>query len=116
MQRTINETERRRQKQIAYNLEHGLVPTALNKSKASIIGQTTVVVNNKGKLERAYIENEVINYAADPVVQYMSKEELQKAIAKTRKAMDVAAKDFNFAEAARLRDEMFALEKILNSK
>ncbi len=116
MQRTINETERRRQKQIAYNLEHGLVPTALNKSKASIMGQTTVVVNNKGKLERAYVENEVINYAADPVVQYMSKEELKKAIVKTKKAMDMAAKEFNFAEAARLRDEMFALEKLLNNK
>jgi len=116
MKRTIQETERRRLKQIAYNHEHGLVPTALNKSKASILGQTTVVVNNKGKLERAYVENEEINYAADPVVQYMSKEELQKAIAKTRKAMDVAAKEFNFAEAARLRDEMFALEKLLNSK
>jgi excinuclease ABC subunit B len=116
MQRTMNETERRRQKQIAYNFEHGLVPTALNKSKASILGQTTVVVNNKGKLERAYVENEVINYAADPVVQYMSKEELQKAITKTRKAMDAAAKEFNFAEAARLRDEMFALEKLLNNK
>lgn len=116
MQRTMDETERRRQKQIAYNLEHGLVPTALNKSRESILGQTTVVVNNNGKLERAYVENEVINYAADPVVQYMSKEELQKAITKTRKAMEAAAKEFNFAEAARLRDEMFALEKLFKEK
>jgi excinuclease ABC subunit B len=113
---TIDETERRRQKQIAYNLQHGLVPTALNKSKASIMGQTTVIVDSKGKLSRAYIENESINYAADPVVQYMSKEELQKAITKTRKAMDVAAKGFDFVEAARLRDEMFALEKLFGSK
>lgn len=116
MQRTINETERRRQKQIAYNYEHGLVPTALNKSRESILGQTTVVVNSKGKLEKAYVENEVLNYAADPVVQYMSKEELKKAIAATRKAMETAAKEFNFAEAARLRDEMFALEKLLKEK
>lgn len=116
MQRTIDETERRRQKQIAYNLAHGMVPTALNKSKESIMGQTTVVVDSKGKLARAYVENETINYAADPVVQYMSKEELQKAIIRTRKAMDVAAKAFDFAEAARLRDEMFALEKLFNSK
>jgi excinuclease ABC subunit B len=116
MQRTIDETERRRQKQIAYNLDHGLVPTALNKSKESIMGQTSVVVDSKGKLSRAYVENETISYAADPVVQYMSKEEIHKAIARTRKAMDTAAKAFDFAEAARLRDEMFALEKLLGSK
>ncbi|MFY9310435.1 MAG: excinuclease ABC subunit UvrB [Bacteroidia bacterium] len=116
MQRTIDETERRRQKQIAYNLANGLVPTALNKSKESILGQTSVVVDSKGKLSRAYVENETINYAADPVVQYMSKEEIQKAITKTRKAMDAAAKAFDFAEAARLRDEMFALEKLFSSK
>jgi excinuclease ABC subunit B len=116
MQRTINETERRRQKQIAFNLQNGLVPTALVKTKESILGQTIMMVNGKGKLENAYVENEVINYAADPVVQYMSKEELQKAITRTRKAMDAAAKEFNFAEAARLRDEMFALEKLFKSK
>ncbi len=116
MQRTIDETERRRQKQIAYNLANGLVPTALNKSRESILGQTSVAIDSKGKLTRAYVENETINYAADPVVQYMSKEELQKAINLTRKAMDAAAKAFDFAEAARLRDEMFALEKLFGSK
>ena len=116
MKRTIDETERRRQKQIAYNLDNGLVPTALNKSKESILGQATVIVDSKGKLTRSYVENETVNYAADPVVQYMSKEELQKAITRTRKAMDQAAKEFDFAEAARLRDEMFALEKLFSSK
>jgi excinuclease ABC subunit B len=116
MRRTIDETERRRQKQIAYNLDHNLVPTALNKTKASIMGQSTVIVDAKGNLARPYVENEVINFAADPVIQYMSKEELQKAITKTRKAMEVAAKEFDFAEAARLRDEMFALEKLFASK
>ncbi len=116
MQRTIDETERRRQKQIAYNIANNLVPTALNKTRESIMGQTSVVVDSKGKLARAYIENETINYAADPVVQYMSKEELQAAITRTRKAMDAAAKAFDFAEAARLRDEMFALEKLFGSK
>jgi excinuclease ABC subunit B len=116
MRRTIDETERRRQKQIAYNLEHGLVPTSLNKTKASILGASTVVVDAKGNLARPYVESEKINYAADPVLQYMSKEELQKAINKTRKAMENAAKEFDFAEAARLRDEMFALEKLFSSK
>lgn len=116
MQRTIDETERRRQKQIAYNLDNGLVPTALNKTRESIMGQTTVIVDAKGNLAHAYVESDVINYAADPVVQYMSKEELQKAITRTRKAMDAAAKAFDFVEAARLRDEMFALEKLFSSK
>ncbi|OFY87541.1 MAG: excinuclease ABC subunit B [Bacteroidetes bacterium RIFCSPLOWO2_12_FULL_35_15] len=116
MQRTIDETERRRQKQIAYNLDNGLVPTALNKTRESIMGQTTVIVDAKGNLGHAYVESDVINYAADPVVQYMSKEELQKAITRTRKAMDAAAKAFDFVEAARLRDEMFGLEKLFASK
>ena len=116
MQRTIDETERRRKKQIAYNFDNGLVPTALNKSRASILGQTTVIVDAKGNLVRPYVENDTINYAADPVLQYMSKDELQKAITKTRKAMDVAAKAFDFVEAARLRDEMFALEKFFSTK
>ena len=116
MQRTIDETERRRKKQIAYNFDNGLVPTALIKSRASILGQTTVIVDAKGNLVRPYVENDTINYAADPVLQYMSKDELQKAITKTRKAMDVAAKAFDFVEAARLRDEMFALEKFFSTK
>ena len=116
MQRTIDETERRRKKQIAYNFDNGLVPTALVKSKASIMGQTTVIVDAKGNMTRPYVENEDINYAADPVVQFMSKEELQKAITRTRKAMDAAAKAFDFMEAARLRDEMFELEKLFSSK
>ncbi len=116
MQRTIDETERRRKKQIQYNFDNGLVPTALNKSNASSMGQTTVVVDAKGNLARPYVESEEINYAADPVVQYMSKDELQKAINRTKKAMEAAAKEFNFAEAARLRDEMFALEKLFSSK
>lgn len=116
MQRTIDETERRRQKQIAYNIENGMVPTALNKTKESIMGQTTVIVDSKGKLARPYIENETISFAADPVVQYMSKDELKKAITKTRSAMDIAAKGFDFIEAARLRDEMFALEDLIKNK
>ena len=116
MKRTIDETERRRKKQIAYNFDNGLVPTALNKTRESIMGQTTVIVDAKGNLVHPYVESADINYAADPVVQYMSKEELQKAITKTRKAMDAAAKAFDFVEAARLRDEMFALEKMFSSK
>jgi len=89
---------------------------SLNKTKESIMEQTSVVVDSKGGLSRPYIENETLNYAADPVVQYMSKTDLQKAITKTRKAMEVAAKAFDFIEAARLRDEVFALEKLFKTK
>jgi excinuclease ABC subunit B len=116
MKQTIDETERRRQKQIAYNIANGLVPTALNKSKESVMGASSILVDAKGNLARPYVENEKVDYAADPVVQYMSKEELNKAILRTRKAMEAAAKGFDFIEAARLRDEMFALEKMFASK
>ena len=116
MKQTIDETERRRQKQIAYNIANGLVPTALNKSKESVMGASSILVDAKGNLARPYVENEKVDYAADPVVQYMSKEELNKAILRTRKQMEAAAKGFDFIEAARLRDEMFALEKMFSSK
>jgi len=116
MKQTMDETERRRQKQIAYNIANGLVPTALNKSKESVMGASSILVDAKGNLARPYVENEKVDYAADPVVQYMSKEELNKAILRTRKQMEAAAKGFDFIEAARLRDEMFALEKMFSSK
>ena len=115
MRRTIDETERRRKKQIEYNFKHNLKPMQLVKSKQSILNQSSVA-GRKTATPKAYYENEQINYAADPVVQYMTKEQLQKAIAKTRKAMEVAAKDFDFIEAAKLRDEMRGLEAMLDKK
>ncbi|HVA97982.1 MAG TPA: excinuclease ABC subunit UvrB [Bacteroidia bacterium] len=115
MKKTMDETQRRRKKQIAYNFEHHLTPTSIIKSKDSIRQQASIS-NGKSKQNKAYSEPEIINYAADPVIMYMSKEQLQKAISKTKRAMETAAKELDFVEAARLRDEMYALEKLVSTK
>lgn len=115
MQFTIDETQRRRQKQIEYNFKHGITPTQAGK-KALLTPNSGVEVTVDGKLIRAYAESEEINVAADPVVQYMSGEELKKQLAKIKSAMLRAAKEMDFAEAARLRDEMYSLEKLLKEK
>jgi excinuclease ABC subunit B len=108
MEATISETNRRREKQLAYNEAHGITPQQIVKSKNSILGIGKEKANY-------YIEPENTSIAADPVVQYMTKPALQKAIEKTRKAMQAAAKELDFIEAARLRDEMFALEQKLKA-
>lgn len=115
MQFTIDETLRRRQKQIEYNFKHGVTPKQAGK-KALLTPNSGVEVTVDGKLIRAYAESDEINIAADPVVQYMSTEELKKQIAKVKSAMLRAAKEMDFAEAARLRDEMYSLEKLLKEK
>ncbi len=113
MEFTINETQRRRTKQIEYNFKNGITPTQAGKKQgASSFSGVEVTVN--GKLVRAYVESDEINIAADPVVQYMNPEELKKQITKIKSAMLRAAKEMDFQEAARLRDEMYGLEKLLN--
>ncbi len=114
MQRTIDETNRRRAKQLNYNKVHNITPTQIIKSTESIIGQTSVVDASRGG--KPYIQPENIDVAADPVVQYMPREGLEKLITKTRKMMEEAVKELDFMEAARLRDEMFALQKLLDSR
>jgi excinuclease ABC subunit B len=74
------------------------------------------VADGKNKEPRPYIESETFNTAADPVVAYMSKDQLQKAIQKTKKSMEAAVKELDFIEAARLRDEMFAFQKLIDGK
>jgi excinuclease ABC subunit B len=115
MQRTIDETNRRREIQTAYNLKHGITPKTVRKSKDEIMRQTSVADAKEGAETMAYIEPEEVSAAADPVLKYMNKNQLQKAIDETKKRMVQAAKDMEFMEAARLRDEMFALQKQLES-
>jgi excinuclease ABC subunit B len=110
MRRTLDETLRRRKKQMAHNKKHNIIPSQITKSKEDIMQQTSVVDFNKES--RPYIRKEDFNIAADPIVKYMSKEELKKSITKTRREMEKAAKALDFLEAARLRDELIALEKI----
>jgi excinuclease ABC subunit B len=117
MRITMDETNRRRELQIAYNTEHGITPTTVGKSREAIIEQTSVM-DFIGGVQKAYVEaDSVINaLAADPIVQYMSKKDLQKSIDNTKKEMMAAAKDMDFLLAAKLRDEMFALEKMMEEK
>jgi excinuclease ABC subunit B len=115
MQQAIDETSRRRATQLAYNELHGITPITVNKSKDEIMGQTKVADSNK--FNKQYIEPEgEPSLAADPVVAMLNKTELMKMIDRARKDMDKAAKDLDFVEAARYRDEMFALQKIIDSK
>jgi excinuclease ABC subunit B len=115
MQITMDETNRRREKQIIYNTEHGITPTTVGKTKAEIIEQTSVM-DFQGGVQKAYVETDTLTLAADPIVQYMSKGDLKKSIDNTKKDMLAAAKDMDFLRAAKLRDEMFALEKMMEEK
>ena len=110
MQKTIDETARRRALQIKYNEDHGLVPTALKKSKEKILESTKVADGDPSVRYAKYEHSQDLPLAADPVVAYMTIEQLEKSITFTRKQMEKAAKELDFIEAARLRDELFALE------
>lgn len=111
MSRTIEETNRRRAKQMAYNDKHGIIPRTVTKSKEEIMGQESILSIRGGS--RAYIEPDEIDIAADPVIAYASRDQLEKMIGATEKQMKKAAKDLDFISAAQLRDELFALKKRL---
>jgi excinuclease ABC subunit B len=115
MKRTIEETNRRRQKQIEYNQANGIVPKTIHKSREEIIKAASVADVRNSK-PAVYAEPEETSMAADPVLQYMSRPQLEKAISDTQKKMLKASKELDFMEAAKLRDEMFALQKLLDNK
>lgn len=105
MQSAIDETKRRRALQMEYNEAHGITPTTVVKSRDKIMGQTKVADSKKNPRFYAEPMPGEAQIAADPVVEYLSKEKLEKLIAQTQKLMEKAAKELNFMEAARLRDE-----------
>jgi excinuclease ABC subunit B len=115
MRQAMDETSRRRSIQIAYNEKHGITPITISKSKEAILGQTTVA-DSKREAKNYYVPEEAPSIAADPVVGYMSIPELEKLIDRTKKQMERAAKDLDFMEAAKLRDEYFALQKLVEDK
>lgn len=112
MEETIKETNRRREKQLKYNEEMGVTPKQIIKAYKSILSE----LRGKTPVKKAYAEPDKIDVAADPVVRYMSSAALEKAIEKTKKSMEKAARELDFIEAARYRDEMYELEKLLKSK
>lgn len=119
MQKSIDETNRRRAIQMAYNEEHGITPTTVLKSRESIMGQTKVADSKKqdaGKQKKYYAGPDELSVAADPVVAYMKPEQLEKLLKETQKRMEKAAKELDFIEAARLRDELMELKKMVEEK
>jgi excinuclease ABC subunit B len=112
MQETINETNRRREKQLKYNEKMGITPRQIIKKTGTILSG----LSKKGIAVKAYIEPERPDIAADPVVKYMDRGALEKAIEKTKKNMEKAASELDFIQAARSRDEISDLQTLLRSK
>ena len=115
MQKTIDETNRRREKQLAYNEAHGITPKQIQKAfNTPLLGAASEDDNRK--VSKAYVEPAQINVAADPIIQYMTKPQMEKAIERARKQMQEAAKKLEFIEAAQYRDELLKLEEILKER
>jgi excinuclease ABC subunit B len=113
MQRTIDETNRRREKQVAYNIEHNITPRTIFKSKEQVMAQTSVLDIKGYDPDSPFAVDEIITRAAEDDALYTTIPQLEKAISKTKKEMEKAARDLDFMEAARLRDEMFLQQKKL---
>jgi excinuclease ABC subunit B len=115
MQRTIDETNRRREKQVAYNIVHGITPKTITRSVQQIMAQTSVLEIKGYDPDSPYAVEEIVTIAAENEAEYSTIPQIEKAIAKTKKEMEKAARDLDFMEAARLRDEMFAMQKKLEA-
>ncbi len=113
MQKTIDETTRRRSIQMKYNDDHGINPKTIFKSKEDILNQRSIL--DFRKTNKAYVETDEKNVAADPIVAYMSRDQLEQLIAETERKMKAASKELDFISAAQYRDEMLALKKKLKS-
>lgn len=113
MAKTINETNRRREKQMAYNEEHGIVPKQIQKARTSVFTQRK---EEELAIPQPYSQDSILSIASEDQMQYMSAEELKKAIAKAKKQMSAAAKKLEFLEAAQYRDQVIKLEDELKSK
>ncbi|WP_026211543.1 excinuclease ABC subunit UvrB [Lewinella cohaerens] len=111
MQRTIDETTRRRSIQMAYNEEHGIVPKTMRKSREEILAKQSIL--DVRAVEQAYREPEKASLAADPIIGYMTRDQLERAIAATEGMMKKAAKELDFVSAAQYRDEVFAMKEQL---
>jgi excinuclease ABC subunit B len=114
MQTAIEETDRRRAIQIAYNLKHGITPTTILKGTDAIMKQTSAA--DKKKNPKKYHLQDFNSIAADPVVALMDLSQLKKMALETRKKMEKAARDLDFMEAATLRDEMLEIERMVLEK
>lgn len=115
MQVTIEETNRRRAIQMEYNEKHGITPTTVYKSREEILNQKSIL-DIRGNREAAYLEPEQPSLAADPLVAYMTREQLERMIGQTEQKMKKAAKELDFITAAQFRDELFALKQQLRKK
>lgn len=112
MQNTIDETNRRRSIQMAYNEEHGIIPATVRRSREEILSKQSIL-DIRGTKERAYIEPDEPSLAADPLIGYLSREQIERMMAETEEKMKKAAKELDFITAAQFRDELFALKKKL---
>ena len=112
MQRTIDETNRRRVIQMEYNVKHNITPRTVRKSKDEIMSKNSIL-DIRGNQPKYYVEPEQASLAADPVISYMTRDQLEKTIKVTEQKMKKAAKDLDFISAAQFRDELFALKKKL---